>query len=716
MKPSFLFLFGGAGSAVIAGPCKPSPPSSSTGQADHASTLPEVEYSSTGSVATSTTVYHNPEVTQSHESDNASSVTSVVQVPSGSDSVSDWLPGGSSDSTWLPGSTPTPIVSGSFTPGQPEETQDSLISIETSSATETIGDITTTLDVSTSNAINTETGAIGTETRSDGQSTETGVISTSINTHTASDHESTVTDGDLPDITQGDTNTETGSNEHSTDAISKTETGLEATSNSPTGDSNTSTITKTGQLASETGIDAVSTEIDASSGINTDADESQTTDATEHNAFTLINTEMTSTKAPSAPESSGFISESTEVDNAETKTTAAGSEEIGTDTETSFQDDSQTTALNTDVNGSVTVGVTASTGSSQDKSETSSDGSDGQETTADSDTTALVSDATKTSNAVSPPGETSSGQPVETSPSESDAPGQETPDSATKTDNQNTNDATAAPTVTDSSPPKTTDPVGDATITSAPGPVPTTKSDDDGITSTLTVPPETFSPTTVSNDDWTTNTWITTTSEGSDEPTVVPVLIDCPGCGGKGHGIVVFGFPPTPNTLSKFPGLPKFSFPCIPGISPGYSSPPETHEYKEPDDEDKSSKTTCTEIITASDCLVSCPTQDSNGEVECTTTCTRTQTGCSVSGITTTTSAEECSATEIGGSCTTCQKDVFFVNDNEEVEFIEDDSVLERRASLEPIEDSAFGKRSSPAVTITDLGVCTLKRTDVEFP
>ncbi|KAG8355083.1 hypothetical protein FVEN_g13163 [Fusarium venenatum] len=108
--------------------------------------------------------------------------------------------------------------------------------------------------------------------------------------------------------------------------------------------------------------------------------------------------------------------------------------------------------------------------------------------------------------------------------------------------------------------------------------------------------------------------------------------------------------------------LPKFSFPRIPSVSPGCRSSPETREDKEPDDEDedKSSKMTCTDITTASDCL-NAP-QLVRGH---------NQDGCSVSGITTTTSAKDCSATEIGGSCTTCQKDVFFVNDNKEVEFIE---------------------------------------------
>lgn len=455
-----------------------------------------------------------------------------------------------------------------------------------------------------------------------------------------------------------------------------------------------------------------------------DVGDNQTTNTTEPVALTPTETATILTKESAVPKNSDSVSGSTEIDNTVMKATAAGSEKTGTGTRTFVQDDNQNTAPATESNGSVIVGATTSIGSSPDSSRTSTGGPDGQGTTAGSGTRALTSSATDTRSGLSPSVETSSGQPIESSPSGSDAPKQEPSgsNSAIQTNDKTTKDDIAVPTVTNSSPPKNTETTRDATITSDSDPISTTKSDDDGITSTLTAPPETFTPTTVSNDDWTTNTWITTTSEGSDEPTIVPVLVGCPRCGGSGHGIVIFGLPPIPNTLFKFPGLPEVSLPCIPSVSPGCNSPPKTHDDKKSDDDDdddeeeKSSKTTCTDIITASDCLVFCPTQGSNGEAKCTTTCTRTQTGCNVSGITTTTSAKECSATEIGGSCTICQKDVFFVNDKEEVEFIESDSVLERRVSLHVVENSALGKRSSPAVTITDLGGCTLKRTDVEFP
>ncbi|KAF5007216.1 hypothetical protein FDECE_6450 [Fusarium decemcellulare] len=576
MKPYFLLLLGGTGSAVLTGPYQPPPP-------------PAPPSSSLDSSA-STSGGASPEATHSNMSDGVSSDSSGIEMPPGSGSTSN---------------LPTFLMPVPHTSGQPGETHDSQVVVETTSSTESTGDSTATA---------TQTGA-------DGQDTETGSVS-----------------------------------------ASATATGSEAIPSNPG-----------------------STVLEAS--------ETETTAANEE---TETSTDGTNT-----------ATEATDTDD--------GQSSIG----------SQTTEPNTDASGSTTVGVTTSTGDSQD--ETSSDGSDttsiASVTTADD---ATETDSGPATSDPAPSSETSASQPE---PSSSETAGQET---STETDDTNETTTpidpehpTAAPTITDSAPPQTTEP--GTTIT--PGPIPTTMSeDDDGITSTLTVPPETFSPTTVSNDEWTTNTWITTTSEGSDEPTVVPVLVGCPECGGDGHGIVIFGFPPTPNTDINIPGFPSFSFPCIPGLTPGCSSPPESHDDngsdeneddnddededdeddEEDEEEEQSSSTTCTDTITASDCLVSCPTDDSNGEAECTTTCTKTHTGCSVSGVTTTTSAQECSAT--GGSCSTCQKDIFVVNDNEEAELVlDDDSVLQKRVTL--------SKRGDPEkVTSLGGGICTLKKPGVRFP
>lgn len=193
------------------------------------------------------------------------------------------------------------------------------------------------------------------------------------------------------------------------------------------------------------------------------------------------------------------------------------------------------------------------------------------------------------------------------------------------------------------------------------------------ITSTMTEPPTDFFHTTVSNHpEWTTNTWITTTSPGSSDATIVPVLIGCPICGGPGVGIVLFGFPKIIRTLFHFPGLPKFSFPCIPVLS-SCSTPPKTHpddggdgdddgdddDHKTSEIESSTAASTCTVEMTASDCVVACTTYTGPSEAsaapECSTTCYSTYTGCSVTGITSTTSTEACSATG-GAACLTCRK------------------------------------------------------------
>ena len=87
-------------------------------------------------------------------------------------------------------------------------------------------------------------------------------------------------------------------------------------------------------------------------------------------------------------------------------------------------------------------------------------------------------------------------------------------------------------------------------------PVSYTQSDSEP-TSTMDVVPPGLSIEEASNSLWTTNTWITTNAPGESEPTVVPVLVGCPGCGPPGHGLIVFGLPKIPRVQFHFPSIPK---------------------------------------------------------------------------------------------------------------------------------------------------------------
>ncbi|KAI4181786.1 MAG: hypothetical protein LQ346_006703 [Caloplaca aetnensis] len=124
-------------------------------------------------------------------------------------------------------------------------------------------------------------------------------------------------------------------------------------------------------------------------------------------------------------------------------------------------------------------------------------------------------------------------------------------------------------------------------------------------TATWTTTPPDFKEVVVTNTEWTRDTLITTTSPGSDQPTVVPVFANCEGCG-PGGSLVVFGvsIPLISYHLPKIPGfppIPRFHLPCVlfcpssDGPPPGSSSnhdndkppqpgPPEREEEKGDDD------------------------------------------------------------------------------------------------------------------------------------
>ena len=157
-------------------------------------------------------------------------------------------------------------------------------------------------------------------------------------------------------------------------------------------------------------------------------------------------------------------------------------------------------------------------------------------------------------------------------------------------------------------------------------------------TATVTEVPADWAPTCVSgHTEWTANTWITTTVDGSSTPTEVPVLVDTEDCDGEGAGLILWGFPHVSGTQFNLPGAPPFSLPCLPPLC---STPPTIGPSDGEDGDEDSSKSdkstaTCTDASTVSNCLVECTTQVGVETPECTTTCSLTATGCSVTGTTT---------------------------------------------------------------------------------
>ncbi|KAL8804015.1 MAG: hypothetical protein Q9182_002806 [Xanthomendoza sp. 2 TL-2023] len=120
--------------------------------------------------------------------------------------------------------------------------------------------------------------------------------------------------------------------------------------------------------------------------------------------------------------------------------------------------------------------------------------------------------------------------------------------------------------------------LGGSTITSL-VPIPPTTVVDSNPTSTMTTIPPGLSVEKATNPVWTTNTWITTTAPGRSDATIVPVLVGCPGCGGRGHGLVIWNLPNLPRVQFRFPNLPdvpRFHIPCIKifGIRLGSCSDP----------------------------------------------------------------------------------------------------------------------------------------------
>ncbi|KAH9231217.1 hypothetical protein K456DRAFT_38823 [Colletotrichum gloeosporioides 23] len=194
------------------------------------------------------------------------------------------------------------------------------------------------------------------------------------------------------------------------------------------------------------------------------------------------------------------------------------------------------------------------------------------------------------------------------------------------------------------------------------------------VSTMTTVPPELLIQT-LTGSEWKDNTWITTTgSDGS--PTLVPVIVGCPGCKDRsGGGLLLWNLPQIPSVSFKFPNipnLPQFFLPCVKilfveiGNCPGPVTE-STDDGKQQDDQESNSPTPsqtpsktqsttiyssavsstdgCEVTRTASHCVATCSptTIDRSSTITCfTIACHATITGCSVSGVTSTTTKMPC--------------------------------------------------------------------------
>ncbi|KAM0427827.1 hypothetical protein ACHAPT_007284 [Fusarium lateritium] len=658
-------------SGALGGPCRPSP--SNTISPSLHSTQSAPTGTDSASISTPTGVVPS----NSHSGGDTS--TGTLSTPSSwsTGSVSGTVPGQPSGTDTIPGPGNTDTI-----PGQPSDTD---------TWTGTVSVPSGSISQSGSTPGNTETGPSpsGTETGPSGPSgTETGPNPTGPSgTETGPNPTGTETGPSGPSGTEtGPSGTETGPNPTGTETgpsgPSDTETGSSGTGTGPSG-------TETGSSGTETGPNPTGTET-GPSGTETDPS------GTETGPTQPTNSETGGTVTSPSGTETGPNPTGTETSPSGTETGPSGTETGPSGTETSPSPTGTETGPSGS-SGTETGPSGTETGPSGTETEPNPTGPSGTETGPSGTETEPGPSNTETSSTETGPSGTETGptqsgaSDTETGPSGTEtgpAPtGTETGPSGTETGPSGTetgpSDTETSPSATETGPSDTetgptqpsnteTGPSSGPTSTSG---VPTQTSTTDGPTappttsatpsssgsyaSTVTVPPENWSPTCASgHPEWTSNTWITTTSEGSAEQTVVPVLVGSKECDDEGSGLILFGFPPLTGVWFKFPGFPGFSFPCIQTLITKCDAPP-TSEKDGDDDDDNKSSTACSETLTATDCLVACTTytgaEDALITPECTTTCTKTHTGCSVTGVTsTTTSAEGCDATGGGEECAEC--------------------------------------------------------------
>ncbi|RGP71266.1 hypothetical protein FLONG3_7216 [Fusarium longipes] len=388
--------------------------------------------------------------------------------------------------------------------------------------------------------------------------------------------------------------------------------------------------------------------------------------------------------------------------NVNEQTTQSVSDDLPVPTETGESTKGESETISTNVNDAPTGAATGSETTGDSPEQTQDNGSNETTHLTQADTSAVVD---TTTDGAQPTETDISTQPDATTLPAADNSDTTSVDASSEIEGPSTaigvTTAEAASTTDGSNDtPSTTVKDGDSPpVTQSPAPVTTTAPGDESFP-TVTEAPDGFSTTVVGNHpEWTTNTWITTTSDDSSEPTIVPVLVGCKNCGGSGSGIILWNWPKVPDTWFQLPGLPKFTFPCIP---PGCTTPPTTSESDSDgeNESDKPSSTTCTDKATVTDCFVACTTYTGPAGAsitpECSTTCTATHTGCSVTGTTTTSSAAACGPSG-DSSCIACMRS--------EISETDPDS-LERRGL----------KKRAAAAPQKMLGGCAMTNIQPTFP
>ncbi|RMJ17640.1 hypothetical protein CDV36_002686 [Fusarium kuroshium] len=624
-------------------------------------------------------------------------------------------------SSWL-----TSSVSGTI-PGQPSNTNTNIIPGQSGSTNTATGQPSNTNTIPGSNDSDTIPGPTGTTDPGQSGSIETATGTASIpsggSDTTIPGTESGSTQPGNPKTTLsgtgiGPSGTETGPNDTETGTETgpagtqtgtQTEPGTQGTETGPstvdgtetggTGTETNSAGTQTGLPGTETGSTGTKT---YSTGTETGPTHSDNTETTASNTETSNSFTQSGPIQPSDTETDSSPASGTETGHTGTETGSVGthSDSTGIETGSSGTETGPTQPGNTETASSGTEGSLSQPTGTETGSATETGPSGTETSPAGTEGSATQSGPTETGNTESVPSgsetapthpgntdtassgtETGPSQPTntETGTTETEPAGTETASSSTETG------TSASASLASDAPPSTTS----AGVPTTLPPTTTTSGQSESYSSTVTVPPENWSPTCASgHPEWTTNTWITTTSEGSTEQTIVPVIVGSKECDDDGSGLILFGFPPVTGVWFKFPGFPGFSFPCIQTFITKCNDPPKSEKDGDDDDDNDKSSTACSETATASDCLVSCTTVtgalDAEITPECTTTCTKTHTGCSVTGVTsTTTEVDGCSATGGGEDCAECSEDLLYTMNGargrDEVE--EDPSAVEKRWS-----------------------------------